>query len=343
MRHLSYNNKTHYLSQRNSDIMLDQFNRSIDYMRISITDACNLRCRYCMPEGGCPAAVDAPLTREELLRICRAAASLGITKFKITGGEPLMRRDCADIISDIRAINGVEQVTLTTNGVMLAPLLPALIDSGVDAVNISIDSLSPERYARITGAPEAALDKALAALDACCAAGVKTKVNCVLLDDTAHELVPLASLAEGRDIDVRFIELMPIGCGADMKRADPDTALQILREKWPGLTECHAVRGNGPAHYYECAELTGKIGFIDAVSHKFCATCNRVRLTSAGRLKPCLCYGESTDLRTLLRAGADDAALKAALEAAIYSKPRAHCFDAVQNITEKHTMSQIGG
>lgn len=343
MRQLSYNNKTHYLSQRNSDIMLDQFNRSIDYMRISITDACNLRCRYCMPEGGCPAAVDAPLMRAELHRICRAAASLGITKFKITGGEPLMRRDCARIISDIKVINGVEQVTLTTNGIMLAPLLPALIEAGIDAVNISLDSLSPERYARITGAPGTALDSVLAALDACCAAGVKTKVNCVLLDDTSSELISLASLAESRDIDVRFIELMPIGCGADMKRADPDAALKTLREKWPGLTESHAVRGNGPAHYYECEELTGKIGFIDAVSHKFCATCNRVRLTSAGRLKPCLCYGESTDLRALLRAGADDAALKAALEAAIYSKPRAHCFDAVQNITEKHTMSQIGG
>lgn len=343
MRQLSYNNKTHYLSQRNSDIMLDQFNRSIDYMRISITDACNLRCRYCMPEGGCPTAVDAPLTCEEFARICRAAASLGITKIKITGGEPLMRRDCARIISDVKAINGVEQVTLTTNGIMLAPLLPALIEAGIDAVNISLDSLSPERYARITGAPGTALDSVLAALDACCAAGVKTKVNCVLLDDTSSELISLASLAESRDIDVRFIELMPIGCGADMKRADPDAALKTLREKWPGLTESHAVRGNGPAHYYECEELTGKIGFIDAVSHKFCATCNRVRLTSAGRLKPCLCYGESTDLRALLRAGADDAALKAALEAAIYSKPRAHCFDAVQNITEKHTMSQIGG
>lgn len=323
--------------------MLDQFNRSIDYMRVSITDACNLRCRYCMPEGGCPAAVSEALTREELMRICRSAVSLGITKFKITGGEPLMRRDCAEIISDIKAISGVEQVTLTTNGVLLAPLLPALISAGVDAVNISLDSLLPDRYSRITGAPSGALGKALYALDACCAAGVKTKVNCVLLDDTASELISLASLAESRDIDVRFIELMPIGLGVDMKRADPDAALKTLREKWPGLTESAAVRGNGPAHYFECAELTGKIGFIDAVSHKFCATCNRVRLTSTGCLKPCLCYGESTDLRALIRAGADDAALKAALEAAIFSKPRAHCFDAVQNITEKHMMSQIGG
>lgn len=323
--------------------MQDQFNRSIDYMRISITDACNLRCRYCMPAGNCPVAVNEALTRGELRRICRAAASLGITKFKITGGEPLMRRDCAEIISDIKAIGGVEQVTLTTNGIMLAPLLPRLIEAGVDAVNISLDSLLPERYARITGAPSGTLDKALAALDACCAAGVKTKVNCVLLDDSTDELISLASLAEKRDIDVRFIELMPIGLGVGMKRADPDAALDALRERWPELTECHAVRGNGPAHYYECAELIGKIGFIDAVSHKFCATCNRVRLTSTGHLKPCLCYGESTDLRALIRAGADDTSLKAALEAAIYSKPRAHCFDAVQNITEKHMMSQIGG
>lgn len=323
--------------------MLDQFNRSIDYMRISITDACNLRCSYCMPNGAVYTESPAQLTRDEIIRICRAATALGITKYKITGGEPLIRHDCAELIADIKGINGVEQVTLTTNGLLLKAKLDELIAAGIDGVNISLDSLDSARYSRITGASPAALDAALSALDACCAAGVKTKINCVLLKDSLDEIVPLASLAETRDIDVRFIELMPIGFGAQLKRTSPDDALAKLREHWSELMESHDIRGNGPAHYYECSELRGKIGFIDAVSHKFCSSCNRVRLTCTGKLKPCLCYGESTDLLSLIRSGADDAALKVALEAAIFAKPRSHCFDTEQNITEKHMMSQIGG
>lgn len=323
--------------------MLDKFGRNIEYMRVSVTEKCNLRCRYCMPNGAdCPSSADT-LSREELLRICRAAVSLGVTKFKITGGEPLMRRDCVEIIKDIKSMPGVEEVTLTTNALNLAPVLPALHSAGIDGINISLDSLNPERYARITGAAPAMLSCALDAVDASCNLGIKTKVNCVLLNETSDEVTALASLAKDKSLDVRFIELMPIGLGARMERADPDTALAEIQEMWPQIRPTGEKRGNGPAHYYEIPGFKGKIGFIDAVSHRFCSDCNRIRLTSTGQLKPCLCYGESTDLKAVISSGADDEALCAALSHAIYSKPRAHCFDTRESITEKHMMSQIGG
>lgn len=323
--------------------MLDRFGRNIEYMRVSITEKCNLRCRYCMPNGkDCPTCDDT-LSRAELLRICCAAVSLGVTKFKITGGEPLMRRDCVEIIKDIKSTPGVEEVTLTTNALYLAPLLPALVSAGVDGINISLDSLTPERYARITGAAPTMLSHTLDTIDACCKFGIKTKVNCVLLNETSDEVTALARLAKDKSLDVRFIELMPIGLGAHTERTDPDTALAAIQEMWPQIHPTGEKRGNGPAHYYEIPGFKGKIGFIDAVSHKFCSECNRVRLTSTGLLKPCLCYGESTDLKAVIRSGADDEALCTALSRAIYSKPRAHCFDTRENITETHMMSQIGG
>ncbi len=323
--------------------MLDQYGRKIDYLRISVTDRCNLRCRYCMPEPVSAVQHADILRYEEILRICRAAAELGITKFKVTGGEPLVRAGCVDFITALKAQPGTEQVTLTTNGLLLEANLDALTEAGLDGVNISFDSPDNARFRRITGYTGDGADTLLHVLDACCAKGLKTKINAVLLEETEADAPALAAIAAKLPVDVRFIELMPIGFGTTMKRVSPEDILTALQERWPDLAPTDERRGNGPAHYYKSAALLGRIGFIDAVSHKFCAECNRMRLTSTGQLKPCLCYADSADLRALIRGGCTDGELREALRAAVYAKPRAHCFDTNDIITEKHMMSQIGG
>ena len=323
--------------------MLDQYGRSIDYLRISVTDRCNLRCRYCMPEP-IDAVQHADILRyEEILRICRAAIELGITKFKVTGGEPLVRAGCTEFIAELKKQPGTQQVTLTTNGLLLEKNLDALADAGLDGVNISLDTTDNTRFQRITGYTGNGADTLLRVLEECCAKGLKTKINAVLLEETEEDAPVLAAIAETLPVDVRFIELMPIGFGTAMRRVSPDDILSALRKRWPDLAPTDEKRGNGPAHYYKSAALLGRIGFIDAVSHKFCADCNRVRLTSTGQLKPCLCYADSADLRTLIRGGCTDGELKEALRASVYAKPRAHCFDTGAAVTERHAMSQIGG
>ena len=312
-------------------------------MRISVTDRCNLRCRYCMPEP-VDAVQHADILRyEEILRICRAAAELGITKFKVTGGEPLVRGGCTEFITALKKQPGTEQVTLTTNGMLLEANLGALTAAGLDGVNISLDTTDNARFRRITGYGGDGADTLLHVLEECCARGLKTKINAVLLEETEADASALTAIAERLPVDVRFIELMPIGFGTTMRRVSPEDILAALKERWPDLTPTDEKRGNGPAHYYKSAALLGMIGFIDAVSHKFCAGCNRVRLTSTGQLKPCLCYADSADLRELIRGGCTDEELKEALRAAVYRKPHAHCFDTNDIITEKHAMSQIGG
>lgn len=325
--------------------MLDQYGRSIDYLRISVTDRCNLRCRYCMPEP-VDAVQHADILRyEEILRICRAAIELGITKFKVTGGEPLVRAGCTEFIAELKKQPGTQQVTLTTNGLLLGKNLDALAAAGLDGINISLDSLNAERYTRISGHPEGGelLKRIMQAVEDACAMGLRTKLNAVLLEETEEDAPELAAIAEELPVDVRFIELMPIGFGTAMRRVSPDDILSALRKRWPDLAPTDERRGNGPAHYYKSDLLLGRIGFIDAVSHKFCAECNRVRLTSTGQLKPCLCYADSADLRTLIRGGCTDDELREALKISIYNKPRAHCFDTGAAVTERHAMSQIGG
>ena len=312
-------------------------------MRISVTDRCNLRCIYCMPEGAQPLAHGDILRFEEILRVCRAAVSLGITKFKITGGEPLVRRGCVSLIEQLKKTEGVEQVTLTTNGLLLGGQLEALCAAGLDAVNISLDSLDPCRCRAIAGSPAADPEALTALLRRCCESGLRTKTNTVLLPENREDLLSIAEIAGQLPIDVRFIELMPIGAGGRKERVSPEEALERLRVRWPDLRPCSEKRGNGPAHYFESDSLLGRIGFIDALSHKFCADCNRVRLTSTGQLKPCLCFDSNLDLRALLRAPCTDRELEEALRAAVYAKPRAHRFDERAQITEHRLMSQIGG
>ena len=330
--------------------MKDHFGRNINYLRLSITDRCNLRCKYCMPNGVEFTPHEQILTYEEFLRVARAAVHLGIPRFKITGGEPLVRKGVTDFIAALKRLPGVEEVTLTTNGVRLAELIPALKAAGVDGVegrpdvldgvNISLDAADPETFQAITGFDQ--LGNVLAGLDASLAAGLHTKINFVLLAGCAGRVLPVAKLAQSRPVDVRFIEVMPIGAGAESRGLAPAEARKLLLAQWPDLHPVDEHRGNGPAHYDASARLLGRIGWIEAVSHAFCASCNRARVTSTGLLKPCLCYGEGTDLRALLRGGAGDAALEQAMAATIYEKPRSHCF-GTGRITEQHVMAAIGG
>ena len=323
--------------------MRDALGREINYMRLSVTDRCNLRCRYCMPIEGVPPAAHCDILRyEALLRVVQAAVSLGIDRFKVTGGEPLVRRGIVDFIHSLKALPGVRQVTLTTNGLLLPPLLDGLLDAGLDAVNISLDTRDNAQYQAITRSGHTA-DEVLHAVRLC-AGRLPTKVNAVLLSETAAQLVPLARLAEELPVDVRFIERMPLGA-ADASASEPahKETIDLLRAAWPDLASVQKRCGNGPARYYASTKLNGCIGLIEAVSHAFCASCNRVRLTSTGLLKPCLCYEQGTDLKPLLRGGADNAALRDAIGQAVRDKPAAHCFAQQDAVTEHKSMNQIGG
>ena len=320
--------------------MTDQYGRQVRYLRISLTDRCNLRCRYCMPEQGVDLCPHADLLRyEEIVAIARAALDCGIDTFKLTGGEPLVRRGVPVLVAALKELPGTRQVTLTTNGLLLGDQLDALVAAGLDAVNVSLDTLDETQYHTLTRrafAPGAVVDTVRAA-----ARRLPVKINAVLLPETTDQWLPLARLAADPGVDVRFIEQMPIGKG----QADPglagDKVLAALRQAWPDLAPCHEPRGNGPAHYYKSAELAGRIGFIDAVSHRFCASCNRLRLTCTGVLRPCLCYDDGTDLRALLRSGAGPDELKKAVEQAIAAKPEGHCFRAGHG--SRQTMNRIGG
>lgn len=323
--------------------MLDRYGRTIDYLRVSVTERCNLHCRYCRPQRQAPSCPGVPLPFADLLRICRVAAGLGITRFKVTGGEPLARAGCVAFIAQLKKLPGVEQVTLTTNGLLLDEALADLCEAGLDGVNLSLDTLDDARYRALTGYAGAAVGKLQGVLHRCIAAGLRVKVNTVLLPENLAEAPRIAALAGQMPVDVRFIELMPIGAGAGMQCVPGADAMALLRHVWPDLHPTGEKRGNGPARYYASKALLGRIGLIDAVSHAFCAECNRLRLTSTGLLKPCLCYDAAVDLRALLLSGAEDEALACALRGAIFSKPRAHCFAEQQDVTEHKWMSQIGG
>ncbi len=321
--------------------MKDTLGREIDYMRISITDRCNLHCRYCMPEVQEPVSHEEILRYEEILRICKGAVELGIHKFKITGGEPLVRKGAVDFIGRLKMLPGVKYVTLTTNGTLLYKEISGLKKAGLDGVNISIDAVSPQVYQKITG--RNAFQEAEKALYACVKSGLQTRINTVLLDENETEWLKLAAFAGQMPVDVRFIELMPIGCAGKASGPSVDHVYEMLKERYEDLHMAADRHGNGPAVYFKSKMLAGSIGFIGANSHRFCSRCNRIRLTSTGELKPCLSYEESISLRKMIRNGADDIQLKNGIKQAILAKPAAHCFSGAEGITERRPMNQIGG
>ena len=324
--------------------MKDQYGRIIDYMRISITDRCNLRCRYCMPEGVELVPMKNILSYEEIEMVCQAAAKAGIRKFKITGGEPLVRLGCTELIGKIKKIPGVEQVTMTTNGVLLSKYLPELLENGLDAVNISLDTLIPEKYQEITGADE--LERVRKSIFMAEKSEIRVKINTVLQKGVNdEEWKSLAELAKKNKLDVRFIELMPIGQGRAENGISGAWVLGKLKEAYGIEGEFYPLEGrfgNGPAVYYQLPGFQGKIGLISALHGKFCDRCNRIRMTSTGKLKACLCYADTISVFEAARHGSEEE-IRKCLEQAIRGKPKMHHFEEQNFITEQKNMSQIGG
>jgi cyclic pyranopterin phosphate synthase len=330
----------------------DDFGRAINYLRISVTDRCNLRCVYCMPTGGIQKqAHDAILRYEELALVVRAAAELGICKVRLTGGEPLTRLGLVDFVAMVAGTPGIDDLSLTTNGTLLARYAADLAAAGLQRVNISLDTLQPERYRQITRSGH--LEDVLAGVKAAEAAGlVPIKFNTVVVrglnDD---QVVDLARRTTEDGWHVRFIELMPIGANVGWAGDGivPVAEMQHRIEEALGpLQPVHGPVGNGPARYYRLPGTTGSgiatgtLGFIGAQTEHFCPTCNRLRLTADGRLRPCLLNDAEIDLRGPLRAGAGLETVKAILAQAIRDKPARHHLDEAQP-PQKRNMSEIGG
>ena len=323
--------------------MLDRYGRVINYLRISVTDRCNLRCCYCIPEGVQDVGMKNILTFEEIWEIVRTGVSLGITHIRITGGEPLVRKGCVNLIRGIREIPGVETITMTTNGVLLGNYAKQLKEAGVDGVNISLDTLDPEEFFKITGKRE--LQEVLAGIRAAKTAGLPVKLNAVNRKEL--DPIPLVRYAQEENLPIRFIEMMPVGYGKKYVGRSNEELRETL-EAVCGNAECMTNReelsrmGSGPAVYYQFSDLKVPVGFISAIHGKFCDTCNRVRLTAEGYLKLCLCYDEGEDLRRVLREGEKEN-LRTIMEQTIFRKPAAHCFEHPAEMTETHEMVKIGG
>ena len=335
--------------------MQDRFGRTIEYLRVSVTDKCNLRCKYCMPAEGVERIPhDELLTLEEMARVIRICSELGVRGVRFTGGEPLVRKSLEKLIADIHANTEITELAITTNGMLLAEKLPALLDAGITAVNISLDTLDRTVFEQITGVD--GRDRVLEAVHAAVDAGLRTKINCVPCREwNAEGLELIAALARELPVDVRFIELMPVGCGKQFHGIGSGEVLAALESVFGKACAVSEKRGNGPAAYYSFRDFMGQIGYISPLSHQFCDSCNRIRLTAEGRLKLCLHYDTGIELKPLLRGGAADEQIRREIEAAVYKKPRAHSFleqgtkepgeegTAAGEKADQRKMVQIGG
>lgn len=324
--------------------MLDRQGREIRYLRISVTDRCNLRCRYCMPEQGTGwLPRHEILSYEQFARLTGLLAELGIDKVRLTGGEPLVRRDLDCLVRMLRRIDGIRTIALTTNGILLAEQLPALVKAGLSEVNVSLNTLDRTQYAAIArrdGLPQA-LNGLRAAVET---PGLAVKVNCVPIGENDEQLVPLASLARDKDLAVRFIELMPLGLGASLLRRTERDVLKRLENAFGPACPAEDGGGAGPARYVTFPGFKGKVGFISSLSRRFCDGCSRVRLTAAGFLKTCLQYEKGIDLKPLLDTSVPDAVILEVMKGAIWEKPRGHHFDTPRTEgDERRNMNEIGG
>lgn len=317
--------------------MKDTFAREITYLRVSITDRCNLRCRYCMPEEGvCKLSHRDVLSFEEIEEIVYAAAELGIKKVRITGGEPLVRKGCPELCGKIAKIPGIEEVTLTTNGVLLEQQALALKEAGVHRVNVSLDTLDPEKYRKITGG--GSIDPVLRGLEAAYKVGLTPlKLNTVLIGGFNDDEIPaFVEMTRNTPVELRFIELMPLGPGAEFGEEAYLSGDTVLRQM-PSLAPLPA--DGGVARLYQLPGGIGRVGLISPLSRHFCATCNRLRLTSEGALKPCLHSSQEIPLR-----GLHGNALRDALLSAVAAKPKMHgTLDAHHKSEAGRTMDTIGG
>jgi cyclic pyranopterin phosphate synthase len=309
--------------------LIDPFQRAITYLRVSVTDRCDLRCVYCMAEDMTFLPKKSLLTLEELDRLCSAFVARGVKKLRLTGGEPLVRRDLMVLVRSLSRhlkTGALEELTLTTNGTQLARFAGELADAGVKRVNVSLDTLDPALFRKITRRGN--LNQVLDGIEAARAAGLKIKINTVALKDTNEdELESIIEWAHARGMDMTLIETMPLG-DIDEDRTDQYLPLSLVRARLGRhytLTDV-ADRTGGPARYVRVAETGGRLGFITPMTHNFCESCNRVRVTCTGTLFMCLGQEDAADLRTPLRASESDEALHAAIESAIARKPKGHDF-----------------
>jgi cyclic pyranopterin phosphate synthase len=328
--------------------LIDGFGRSVTYLRVSVTDRCDLRCVYCMAEHMVFLPKAEVLTLEELDRLASTFVDLGVRKLRITGGEPLVRKGVMGLIGSLGRhlrSGALDELTLTTNGTRLAEFAGELADAGLRRINVSLDTLKPDLFRTLTRGGD--LAKVLAGIAAAKAAGLKIKLNAVALkDDNAAELPELIRWAHGEGHDVTLIETMPMG-EIEQDRTDQFLSLGEVRRElssfWT-LTDIPLTTG-GPARYVEVAETGGRLGFITPLSHNFCEACNRVRLTCTGTLHTCLGREDASDLRALIRAGATDADLAQAIRCAVDAKPKGHDFQiarAAAPSVGRH-MSTTGG
>ncbi len=317
--------------------MIDQLGRNITYLRISVTDKCNLRCRYCMPEEGvCKKNHTDMMTEDEIITAVEAAAALGIRKLRITGGEPLVKKNIVSICRRAAEVEGIREVCLTTNGILLPQLAKDLKEAGVSRLNLSLDTLDPEKYAHITRI--GTLADFWAGFEAAMEAGFeKIKINAVLIGGfNDNEIVQLADLTRQYPVDMRFIEMMPMYDSGDFDEKAFIPCTRVL----DSLPDTVAVpRDGGVAKLYRLPGAKGNIGLISPVSAHFCGDCNRIRLTADGKLKPCLHSADEYSLK-----GLDFEGMKAVLEEAIWNKPAWHGdLDALHRSHAGRNMNQIGG
>lgn len=326
-------------------VMYDSYGRHLHYLRVSLTDACNLRCIYCMPEDITFRPAASLLQDEEILTLVRVAASLGVDKIRLTGGEPTIRRGVVELVRAIRVVPGIRRVAMTTNGLTLRELARPLAEAGLDQVNISIDSLNPEKFRRITRRGN--LKEVWQGIQAAEAAGLSPiKINCVVTRGfNEDEVADLARLTVDNPWEVRFIELMPLGSIADFQQeqvvSSRETRARIEAVLGP-LTPVPGYNGHDPARPYYLPGARGRVGFISSVTEPFCEGCTRLRLTADGKLRLCLLRDDEVDLLTPLRAGADFATLRHMMAEAAYRKPWGHRLEE-NKIAYSREMSQIGG
>ncbi|MEW8279287.1 MAG: GTP 3',8-cyclase MoaA [Candidatus Thiodiazotropha sp.] len=326
--------------------LIDRFNRRINYLRISVTDRCDLRCVYCMAEDMQFVPRSQLLTLEELFRVGKSFVDMGVRKIRITGGEPLTRRGVMQLFETLGELQGLDDLTLTTNGTLLGRYAQALKDAGVTRVNISLDSLREDRFRRITRIGD--IHRTLAGIDAALKAGFKrVKLNSVIMknrnDDEIHDLV---AFAEARGMDISFIEEMPLGETGDHDRGElyysSQQVLGDLQRRYELLPTTETT--GGPARYYRIDGSDTRVGFISPHSHNFCEHCNRVRLTAEGRLLLCLGQEHSVDLRRVVRANPlDDEPLRRAIIDAMEIKPKGHEFDLTAKPVLFRHMNVTGG
>ena len=333
--------------------MRDSYARNIDYLRISLTDRCNLRCIYCMPEEGVPPVChDAILRMEEFAQIVEVAASMGVKHVRLTGGEPLVRKGICGLVRKIKATPGIESVAITTNATLLARMAPELKEAGVDRVNISLDTLDEEQFHAITRRGN--LADALEGIQAAFEVGFSpVKINVVAVHRLNQDFAAFAKLTMNRPLHIRFIEYMPMGHsveegGAGWGPEDVIPTAELIETISQATVDAgfgpllpagdDRPKGWGPARYYELKGAQGTIGFISSVSNHFCARCNRLRLTADGRIRPCLFGDEEFDVKTALRTEGQEA-VKQVLEQALSHKPESHH----HRVGTARMMSQVGG